>query len=432
MTYKLSKFSYSCKNNNGDLLLFNSLTGLKSICKIKTESHQANLQNNIFPENDATNKLLSKGIIVDSNLNEDLKLKSTISEILSPPDLSLTISPTEACNFRCKYCYESHDAITMNEDVRDSIILFVRNNMHKFTKLNISWFGGEPLVALDSVVYLSNEFINICQYNRRKYTSTMTTNGYLLNVDTFNTLLKCRVLGYQISIDGLKSTHDNQRPLVGNRPTFETIIYNLRKIKQLKERNFHIVIRSNITRDIYNDLDDYLKLLSEFCENDSRFSVVINYATEWSDNLDEEIKDKFLTSQDDILSIYKKIINEKINIGFTFLLNSEDGSCQLGRGNRYFFRPNGEIHKCTIKCENPDNIIGRIENGNVKLNHKYYDKLLNPNMCDNLYNCFYAPICKGEVCPSIRKTRTMCPTAKMHLGYYLQLMDNYSPFEAID
>ena len=31
--------------------------------------------------------------------------------------LLLTIMPTEACNFRCPYCYEPHENITMTSDI---------------------------------------------------------------------------------------------------------------------------------------------------------------------------------------------------------------------------------------------------------------------------------------------------------------------------
>lgn len=429
---KLSKFTFHCTNNEGDLLLFNSYHGVKSICKIKNRFIQAQLIEGRIDNAEIIEKLMNKGILVSNETNEQTMLNHMIGRVLFPSDLGLNISPTEYCNFRCKYCYEKHNSIKMNSTVQNDIIAFVRANMKNYSKLNVSWFGGEPLLAVDQIKVLSEAFMNTCQFYKRKYTSTMTTNGYLLNVELFKQLLDLRVSGYQISIDGLRDTHDNQRPLVNGSNTFNVIIDNLKKIKALRNRNFHIVIRSNITFDIYEKLDEYIDLLSYFCDGDSRFSVLIQYAAEWSDGIEPEFKKRFLRSQDDILPIFQKILNAKKKINFTFNLNPDDGSCQLGRANRYFIRPNGEIHQCTVCFENPQNITGMISDGKLKLNSTYYDRLLNPNMCPNLYECFYAPICKGEVCPSKRKKQTFCPDSKVHLNYYLQLMDNYESFEQID
>ena len=49
-------------------------------------------------------------------LEEDelLETLNKVKEILNNR-LLLTIMPTEACNFRCPYCYESHQAIPMSE-----------------------------------------------------------------------------------------------------------------------------------------------------------------------------------------------------------------------------------------------------------------------------------------------------------------------------
>lgn len=429
---KLSKLTFYCTNDDSEMLLFNSLYGTKSTCKIKSTDIQSNLLNGGIIDEEIMKRLMQKGILVPDELDENLVLKHTIGNVLYPSDLGLNISPTEVCNFRCKYCYENHNNMHMSSKIENDIISYVRANIKQHSKLNVSWFGGEPLIAINTIERLSKEFISICQFYKRGYTSTMTTNGYLLNVDLFKHLLDLRILGYQISIDGLKDTHDNQRPLANGNKTFDVIIENLEKIKALRNRNFHIVIRSNITNDIFDNLDEYLNLLTHFCDGDSRFSVLIQYATEWSDNLDTEFKKSFLRSKDDILPIYKRILQEKRKINFVFNLDPESGSCQLGRANRYFIRPNGEIHQCTVRFENPQNITGVIDSGVIKLNSTYYNKLINPNMCKHLNECFFAPICKGEVCPSVRNGQTNCPGSKDHLDYYLKLMDNYKPFDIID
>ena len=377
--------------------------------------------------------LLSKGILVNSEVDENLKLKTLISGILAPSDLKLILSITERCNFLCKYCYESHNKLDISEDIKHKIIDYVRYNIHRFTSLNITWFGGEPLLGLDNIREMSQELMKICTFNHRNYTASMTTNGYLLNIDTFKELLKYRVWAYQITLDGLRDNHDMQRPTVTGGPTFDRVVDNLWAIKKLKSRNFHIVIRSNLTKDIFNHMDEYVEFLCDLCGDDNRFSLSICYASNWSENIDTDFKDSFIEDRKTVFPLYEKFLKCKKKINFAFLLNPEDGACELGRSNRFFIRPNGELHKCSIHFENSQNIVGRLNNHQIELKDIYYQKIINPAKCENLESCFYAPICKGEGCPAIRTaSSSICPDTKYHLDYVLRLLDKAGQTTCID
>lgn len=432
--FKQSKFNYTCKNDNSELLIYNTFVGAKSMCKIKNSSLQDMFLNNVPIDNKTILlSLLSRGILVKKELDENLKLKNLIHKILSPSDLKLIISLTEQCNFLCKYCYESHNRINLNSDIKYNIVNYVRHNIHKFTALNITWFGGEPLLALDDITEMSQEFMKICTFNRRKYTASITTNGYLLDIETFKKLLDYRIWAYQITIDGTKEIHDKQRPTIGGRPTFDTIVKNLTEIKKLKNRNFHIVIRSNLTNDIFEYLDEYVEFISYLCGDDNRFSLSVCYASEWSDNIESDFKNTFINNRNRIFLLYEKFLKSKRHVNFAFLLNPEDGACELGRDNRFFIRPNGELHKCSVRFENDKNIVGIFSGNQIMLSDNYYKKIIDPSMCSNFESCFFAPICKGEVCPAIRNTKNFnCPDTKNHLSYILRLLDKSNQIISID
>ena len=98
--FKQSKFNYTCKNDNSELLIYNTFVGAKSMCKIKNSSLQDMFLNNVPIDNKTILlSLLSRGILVKKELDENLKLKNLIHKILSPSDLKLIISLTEQCNF---------------------------------------------------------------------------------------------------------------------------------------------------------------------------------------------------------------------------------------------------------------------------------------------------------------------------------------------
>ena len=107
----------------------------------------------------------------------------------------------------------TRDKGKMSLEIQDSLIKFVKKNITKFSSMEVRWFGGEPLEALDVVENLSNAFIRMCRAAKRKYTSSMTTNGYNLTLENFRKLYNLNVYAYQITIDGIRSTHDDLRIL---------------------------------------------------------------------------------------------------------------------------------------------------------------------------------------------------------------------------
>lgn len=131
--------------------------------------------------------------------------------LTSDKKMSLVIMPTEKCNFKCKYCYETFRKGKMSPAVQDAIINYVKKNIRNHTELAVIWFGGEPLEALDVIERLSLAFINICQLARKPYSASMTTNGYNLTPEVYNKLYDLKVYGYQITLDGYKDQHNSQR-----------------------------------------------------------------------------------------------------------------------------------------------------------------------------------------------------------------------------
>ena len=88
----------------------------------------------------------------------------------------------------------------------------------------------------------------------------ITTNGYLLDVETFKKLLKCNIYSYEITLDGFESDHNKNRSLKNGNGSYNIILNNLRAIRdEVKSRVFQIVIRVNLTK---TTLDKFV----EFCD----------------------------------------------------------------------------------------------------------------------------------------------------------------------
>ena len=65
--------------------------------------------------------------------------------------LHLILMPTEACNFRCTYCYEDFRYKRMDQEVIHGVKRYLSRRVAELDALTLSWFGGEPLLARDIV-----------------------------------------------------------------------------------------------------------------------------------------------------------------------------------------------------------------------------------------------------------------------------------------
>ena len=187
----------------------------------------------------------------------------------SPKGIALTICPTMGCNFDCPYCFEDHFAGKMNAEVQDDVIALAGRLLDASgaKDLSVTWFGGEPLLALDVIESLSERFLALAEERGGEYRANIITNGYLLTQRAVDTLDRYKVSSAQITIDGLGATHDATRHLAGGGPTFDKIVENLRGCKL----PFKVSIRHNVHEDNKSEMDElkaFIEKLAEESGND--------------------------------------------------------------------------------------------------------------------------------------------------------------------
>jgi len=199
--------------------------------------------------------LLSNSFIISSDINEieQFKFESNIVKYLNQ-GVYLTIAPTLDCNMACPYCFEQKKKMYMNKDVQDKIIKFLEAyyEFKNFSNLHITWYGGEPLLGLDAIYYLSEKLISFCAKKNINYTSSMITNGVLLTRDVAQKLSnEYKVKVVQITIDGLPEYHNIRRILIDGSKSFDTIINNIENCKDLMQ----ITVRVNVDKKNKDNLD---------------------------------------------------------------------------------------------------------------------------------------------------------------------------------
>lgn len=176
---------------------------------------------------------------------------------------TIFINPTLECNFRCWYCYEEHNNGYMSEDIIEKIKLHIKHKVEKreFNQLNLGWFGGEPLLYFDKVVYPISKYVKqLMEENNIPFHNSITTNAYCINDDMIEKMQEIGLRYFQITLDGNRERHNKIRNSAG-KPSYDIIIKNIIKICQ-KLNNASVTLRIN-----YDDVTlkkNVEEILSEF------------------------------------------------------------------------------------------------------------------------------------------------------------------------
>lgn len=234
---KPSKYNFIYEDESSDYLLCNLLSGTYSFLRINKDDINAvnailQTEKIEYQENSLLHKeLYSRGYLINYNEDEILKIQSKYNDVAFDNCLNLIIMTTEQCNFRCKYCYEDYSLGEMLDTVQKSIIGFIQKNMYRYSYLSIEWFGGEPLEGFNVIKNITEKVNAICTQRKAIYKYGITTNGYNLLPKIFDELYNMRIFNYQITLDGCKDQHDQQRVLEDGTGTFDKIVNNLMFIK---------------------------------------------------------------------------------------------------------------------------------------------------------------------------------------------------------
>jgi uncharacterized protein len=374
--------------------------------------------------------LIEDGYFVDDDCDERLLGEMIYNSAIYANTLDITILVSEQCNFRCVYCYEDFKRGNITEEVMDSFLLFVKNNIHKYSAVKINWFGGEPLLAAKEIEYISSRLIEVCKKNGKPYFAGMTTNGYYLTVDMLKRMLNQKVLNYQITLDGLAATHNKMRVLADGGPTFETIINNLRGIRDtITSRLFRIILRTNISKIQLPNIDNYVQFIHDEFRNDTRFQCYFRPAGDWGGSRVKSIKNELVSTFDEL---YDSLLHNiaKINVN-AYIPLLKLNICNSANRNSFVLGSDGTVYKCTLFFNEDYNKIGRLGGrGKLEIDKYKLAKWISPmaDASEKCHTCNIWSLCHNRNCPAKafskdKITREDCGYEKKSIDYILQFLE---------
>ncbi|WP_262270482.1 radical SAM/SPASM domain-containing protein [Microvirga yunnanensis] len=188
---------------------------------------------------------ISQGILIEEDVDELEQIKKRhITGRYSKETLYVTYSLTNACNFRCTYCYQEHGKASLSEESIDKTVSFIEQNLPEYGSLKVHWFGGEPLLMMKRIESTSKRLLSLCNKLNKPYYAGITTNGALFNDDAATMLASLGVEQIQFTLDGRKEDHNQLRIRKDGRGTYDLVLDALRRSV---DRGFTTFVRVNVS-----------------------------------------------------------------------------------------------------------------------------------------------------------------------------------------
>ena len=402
---KISKYTFMFDENGQEYYVYNTLSNAlmeidKESYSLLFESRNTQKLSTADFDEDLWEALCINNIISDNDTDDYLKYKASITNIRKQrTGMHLTLAPTMDCCFRCHYCFEKYkEKKYMTPEIMDQIIKYV-TSYPELKNIKITWFGGEPLMAVPQIEEFYDKFRDIWQ---EPFISNIITTGYHIDKESIRVMQKVGISSVQITLDGMKETHNKVKHLPSGADVFERILSNIELLND-SAPEINITIRVNLTLE---NKEEYIPL-HKLCL--TRFYGRSNITISPAFVLDRGTGD-ICRSNNNIffghIERSKFILNlAKNGINSVFVRYPEPffNECAIRNEMAIAFDPEGYAYKCWEVIGNKEYAIGKLNDDGILtdinqtiLNRQLYgaDTFDDP-ICSQ---CKYLPICNGG-CP---------------------------------
>ncbi len=384
--FLLSNYNYIKKLPNEKILVWNTFTNTLLILENNEFNELLQFAGISFSHN--FKLYLESGIIVKTTASKK-QLEQIASQrklaYTSKENINFRILPTTACNANCPYCYEKNIyPIHMTQLDEDNIVSFISNTAKPYKRINIFWFGGEPLLQPKTISRLTEKIIS--KNKEKEFYFDMTTNGILF--DKNMAALASRnwhISEVQISLDGTKHIYEQTKHYNNINNAFQVIYQN---ISNLLNVGIHVVIRLNVSKDNVFDLISLIYDLHDNFHDKIDVYAYPLFATNFYSDLVVS-KNNLATIMGDILSVLKKCGYVDSIINFKEPISC---SCTSLFPNNFVILPNGGLMKCTSEIGQNILLGNVIEGVTDQQRNELWSKYTIDEECKK---CCFLPICQG-------------------------------------
>ena len=318
----------------------------------------------------------------------------------SAPIKALCLHVSHDCNLRCQYCFASTGDFGTGRKIMDietakRAIDFVIQRSGSRRNIEVDFFGGEPLMAMDTVKATVAYARSIEKKAGKCFRFTITTNGVLLddeNIDYINREMSNAVL----SLDGRPQVNDRMRKTVNGKGSYEVIVPKFQKLVAGRGTKDYY-LRGTFTHYNLDFAEDVMHMADLGFRNVSVEPVVGEETCGYA------LKDEDLPV---VLEQYEKLaekLKDRADVNFFhFNVDLAQGPCVIkrlrgcGAGCEYVaVTPEGDIYPCHQFVGNPAYKIGSLSDGSfdMELSHRF--SCLNIYTREECRDCWARFYCSG-------------------------------------
>lgn len=275
---------------------------------------------------------------------------------VNAPVKALCLHVAHDCNLRCKYCFASTGDFgqgrkIMPPEIAKKAIDFVIARSGVRHNIEVDFFGGEPLMAWDTVTQTVDYARSLEEKYNKKFRFTITTNGLLLDEDK-RKYINENMDNCVLSLDGRREVNDAFRKTVAGTGSYDTIVPKFKALVDERDPNLDYYARGTFTSHNLDFAEDVLSIADAGFDRLSVEPVTADPGCGY--DLTEDDLPKIEAEYDRLTDIMLERKKEgKPFTFFHFMVDLDQGPCVVkrlrgcGAGYEYVaVTPDGDIYPC--------------------------------------------------------------------------------------
>ncbi|MEG2377084.1 MAG: thioether cross-link-forming SCIFF peptide maturase [Clostridia bacterium] len=319
----------------------------------------------------------------------------------NPPLKALCLHIAHDCNLRCEYCFASTGDFgtgrkLMPPEIAKAAIDFVIARSQKRRNIEVDFFGGEPLMAFDTVKETVEYAKEQGKLHDKTFRFTITTNGLALDSDKIEYINR-EMSNVVLSLDGRAEVNDRLRKTVNGDGSYKYIVPKFKELVASRDDSRDYYIRGTFTRDNLDFMQDVLHIADLGFKHLSVEPVVGEADSAYS------IKEQDMPA---IFAEYERLaelMKERKDFDFFhFTVDLEQGPCIIkrirgcGAGYEYAaVTPDGDVYPCHQFVGKDEYCMGNVQEGTF--DHEISKKFMSLNVCTRkeCQTCWARYYCSG-------------------------------------
>ncbi|MCC9033022.1 SPASM domain-containing protein [Chryseobacterium sp. Ch-15] len=292
---------------------------------------------------------------------------------VKPKVKSFSLSVAQKCNLGCTYCYAEQGNFGSKPDNMklqaalqsvDQLFSDAVNGEH----YTLAFMGGEPLFNREVLYKATKYAFNKAKEKEISLGFTITTNATLIRLEDLHFFHRYQFT-VTVSIDGVGEVHDQLRPYISGKSSFNKVKEKVLSLVNYPNRNYKVFARATVT----TKNTEVLKTLQELQKlgfHSIQFSPMLN-SPNGKEQLSEEEIDNLLIEFKKCGDYFEESFQNKKLIPFQNVLsilsqihNYKKQSYPCGAGGSYMsVSASGELYACHRFVNDENGYMGDIQNG---------------------------------------------------------------------